>query len=196
MLSLFRPFVVTFILIPALILNAEAQNSWYPLTDQEGGFTIRFPNRPQYQQIPNRQYGFTSESYSFFYQKHSLQILFVPLETPPKTPQEALKALNDSSASYTTGFGKLIKQDKLPDGGRQYDNVYSDQGVMMLMRSRLYVRHGNLYTISCTAEASEGIDERIAEQFFSSFKFLEDLPKQLRTPQRRMTKRSVRPTAW
>jgi hypothetical protein len=194
-ISIRHPLVVVFVLILTLSPTVVAQNGWYPTTDQEGGFIVRFPGRPKYQQIPNRQYGFTSESYSFYYQKHTLQILYVPFEVPPRTPQEALIALNNSSASYTTGFGRLIRQEKLGDGGRQYDNIYSDEGIVMHMRTRLYVRHGNLYTLSCTAEASDGFNERIAEQFFSYFKFLEDLPKQLPPLQRRTTRRNAKRTA-
>jgi hypothetical protein len=174
--------------------TAIGQVTWREVTDQEGGFAISFPGRPKYQQIPNRQYGFTSESYSFFYQNHDLRISFVPLEPSPKTPREASKALNDSSAAYTTRFGRLIRQEKLPDGGRQYDNVYSSNGRSGYMRTRLYVRHGNLYTLSCTNDAAGYIDERIAQRFFSSFRFLEDLPRRRVTPRKSVMKRNAQRT--
>jgi hypothetical protein len=109
--------LIPFLLI-AVATTADARVSWQAITDQEGGFTISFPGHPKYQQIPNKTYGFTSESYSFYYRNHDLRISFVPLDPPPRTPAEALKALNDSSASYTSGFGKLIRQNKLSDGGR------------------------------------------------------------------------------
>jgi hypothetical protein len=184
-----------FLCVFALVIvttTTAAQSKWHETTDREGGFTVSFPGRPKYQQIPNKAYGFTSESYSFFYGGHDLRISFVPLDPPPRTPAQALKALNDSSASYTTGPGKLIRQDKLADGGRQYENVYSSQGTLMQERTRLYVRHGNLYTLSCITDYSPGIDEQIAECFFSSFRFLEDLPPRPTTPPRRVIKSGTR----
>lgn len=188
----FTHFLIAFTLV-MVTTTAATQGTWREIIDREGGFTIRFPGSPKYQQLPNRTYGFTSESYSFFYRSHDLRISFVPLDPQPRTAAEALKALNDSSASYTS-FGKLVRQDKLPDGGRQYENLYSDQGILMQVRTRLYVRHGNLYTLSCTTDASSGIDEQIAQQFFSSFRFLEDLPPQPVTPPRQVIRKGVRST--
>jgi hypothetical protein len=194
MFRLNHHFHIVLLLVITLSPATLAQGSWHSITDQEGGFTISFPGQPRYQQIPNRQHGFTSESYSFFYQNHDLRISFVPLDPPPRTPREASKALNDSSAAYTTGFGRLLRQEKLPNGGRQYDNIYSSDGQSGYMRTRLYVRHGNLYTLSCTNDAADNIDERIAERFFSSFRFLEDLPQRQVTPQKSVTKRTVQMT--
>lgn len=185
--------LILFLLI-AVATTAEAQVSWQAITDQEGGFTISFPGQPKYQQIPNRLYGFTSESYSFFYRNHDLRISFVPLDPQPETPREASKALNDSAAAYTSGFGRLLRQEKLPDGGRQYDNLYSREGRLGYMRTRLYVQHGYLYTLSCTNDGADSIDEQLAERFFSSFRFLEDTPKQRVSPQKRVTRRKARST--
>lgn len=186
--------IVRYLLFALILVNvqsapAAAQDEWRAIKDREGGFTISFPGRPKYEQVPNKTYGFTSESYSFYYQDHDLRISFVPFDPPPMTTAEALQDLNNASASYTTGFGKLVREEKLPDGGRQYENIYSREGVLMQVRTRLYVRHGNLYTLSCTADASSGIDEQIAGQFFSSFRFLEDLPPRPTTPPRRVIRR-------
>jgi len=185
--------LIPFFLV-AVAATAEARVSWRAITDHEGGFTISFPGRPKYQQIPNRQHGFTSESYSFFYQNHDLRITFVPFDPPPRTPAEASAALNNSSAAYTSGFGKLLGQEKLSDGGRQYDNLYSSEGRPGYMRTRLYVRHGNLYTLSCTNDGADSIDERLAERFFSSFRFLEDLPRQRVSPRKRVPRGKARST--
>ncbi len=185
--------------ITSVTAAAAVQTAWHEITEREGGFTISFPGSPKYQQVPNRTYGFTSESYSFYYRNHDLRVSFVPLDPLPRTTAEALKALNDSSASYTTGFGKLVKQEKLPDGGRQYENVYSREGRLFQALTRLYVRHGNLYTLSCTTDASPGIDEQIEEKFFSSFKFLEDLPPRPATTPRRVISQgggSTRHSKW
>jgi len=188
--QLYSALILTFALTPVI----SAQSNWYQITDQEGGFTISFPGRPKYQQIPNRQHGFTSESYSFFYQNHDLRISFVPLDPPPRTPGEASAALNNSSAAYTSGFGKLLGQEKLPDGIRQYDNLYSSGGRLGYMRTRLYVRHGNLYTLSCTNDGADSIDEQLADRFFSSFRFLDALHKQRVPPRKRVPRGKARST--
>jgi hypothetical protein len=187
--------LLALILVSSPSILAAAQDGWQTTTDKEGGFAVSFPGKPTYQQFPDRTYGFTSEGYSFYYQDHNLMISFVPLDPAPRTPVEALKTLNAVSASYT-GFGKLVRQDKLPDGGRQYENVYSQAGMLFQARTRLYVRHGNLYTLSCTADASSGINEQIAAQFFSSFRFLEDLPPRPTAPPTRGIRKGAGSTGY
>jgi hypothetical protein len=58
------------------------------------------------------------------------------------------------------------------------------------------VRHGNLYTLSCTNDSTDSIDEQLAERFFSSFRFLEDLPRQRVAPQKKVKKQNAQSTGY
>ena len=182
--------LITLLISSTLSFISTAQGQWQRITDREGGFVINFPGYPAYQQTTVRDTGLATEIYSFLYLGHTLQISFGPLDPLPKTTREITKALSDSAASYTNGFGTLVRQEKLLDGGRQYDNLVLDEGQILHMRSRLYVRNGNLYTLSCSSYAPDGIDERIAERFFSSFKFLDDVPNQPPTSSRSGVRRA------
>jgi hypothetical protein len=189
-LYLLRLLIITLAGMVICLPSLALQNNWQRTIDREGGFTISFPGHPTYQQTTVRDSGLATEIYSFTYQGHILQISFGPLNPAPSTPREINKALSDSTASYTRGFGTLVSQEKLPDGGRQYDNLIPDEGQILHMRSRLYVHNGNLYTLSCSSYAHDGINERVAERFFTSFRFLGDVSNQTSTPRRLGGKRT------
>jgi hypothetical protein len=101
-----------------------------------------------------------------------LHIAFGPIVPAPRTVVEANKILSDTANVYARNAGSLLRQEKLPDGGRQFDNLVKTPSGTMFLRSRVYVRRGMVFTLSCGSYAQDGIDERIAEQFFSSFGFI------------------------
>jgi hypothetical protein len=60
----------------SLFQTSPAQINWQRITDQEAGFSISFPGKPTYHQLTNPITGDPTESYSFVYNGHHLQILF------------------------------------------------------------------------------------------------------------------------
>jgi len=99
--------------------------------------------------------------------------------------------LGEIADIYARNTGILLRQEKLSDDGRQFDNLVKMPNGTLHLRSRVYVRRGMTYTLSCGSYAADGIDERIAGQFFSSFDFLNDTSKQVVTTRRSPPKRSV-----
>jgi hypothetical protein len=162
---LFIPIVIIAIFNPAW----AAQEQWQRITDPEAGFNISFPGRPTYQQITNPVTGEPAENYSFVYNQHHLQIMFWHLTDPPRTAAEATQVLNSISRVYARNAGTLLRQEKLPGGGRQYDNVLTDKEGTLHLRTRIYLLRGMFFQLSYGTYSPEGIDEGIAERFFSSF---------------------------
>lgn len=159
----------------AFLQVSVAQEQWQRTIDKEAGFTISFPGKPSYEQSTDPTLLHQTETYKFFYNERLLQITFAPLAKQPRSSSE----LSDAFAEFTrvhTRDGKLLRQMKLPDGGRQYDNVTTDKNGIAYHRTRVYIRNGKYYAISYSIYASDGIDEREAEQFFSSFRFTDDIP--------------------
>ena len=172
MQSLTRLLLNVMILITALASATAAQERWENITDHEAGFTIRFPGKPTYLNITNPITNEPMENYSFAYNLHHLQIMFWQLAEPPESEAEAIRLLNSASQVYARGAGKLLRQEKLPDGGRQFENIKIDSEGTLHLLTRIYLHHGKFYQLAYGTYAPDGIDERIAERFFSSFRFL------------------------
>jgi hypothetical protein len=177
----------TFIALALLLLLSPADAAhrpWQTITDQDAGFKISFPGKPTYQQFPNPETGEPMEQYSFQYNGHQLVISISTLDDPPRTAAEVFQLLNNTAQVYATGAGTLLRQENLPGGGRQYDNIKIDTEGTLHLRTRLYIHNGKVYTITYGTYAAEGLDEQIAKQFFSSFNFINMAPR-YRMPNRR-----------
>lgn len=161
----------TLIVIVALSSVSPAQVKWQPILEEEAGFTISFPGQPTYGESTAPETGQPLETYSFYYNGNTLHIAFGPILPAPKTAMQVNKVMSDTADVYARNAGNLLRQAKLPDGGRQFDNLVKTPSGLMYLRSRVYVRRGMMFTLSCGSYSSDGIDERIAEQFFSSFSF-------------------------
>jgi hypothetical protein len=178
MRSLTSTILIAAYLITTLPQASAAQAKWQRITDREAGFTISFPGKPTYKQLINPVTDEPMENYAFAYGLHYLQIMFWTLTDPPRSRDEAIKMLNNMVQVYGRNAGILVKQEKLPDGGRQYDNVLEDDQGTLHLRTRLYLRRGTFYQVSYGTYAKEGINEGLARQFFSSFRITIAAPYQ------------------
>jgi hypothetical protein len=111
------------------------------------------------------------ENYTYNFNQHQLMITVQHLSNPPRTANELRELLNGSAQLYALGDTDLLRQEKLPGGGRQYDNVRRTSEGILYMRSRLYIRNGILYMLSYGTTAPTGIDDDIAGRFLDSFSF-------------------------
>lgn len=145
-----------------------AQTRWQEIVDREAGFMISFPGKPTYQQTVAPKTGLPFEVYSFYYNGNLLQVTFQPINPAPRTALEVNQVLSNSAEVYADG---LIGQAKLPDGGRQFDNLMETKSGTLHLRTRLYVHSGKLFALSCGSYEVDGVNERLAERFFSSFSF-------------------------
>jgi hypothetical protein len=165
-------FLVSLILLIAQQHTVSSQNTWQQITDGEAGFTISFPAKPIYEQSNDPTLSHQTEKYKFFYNGRYMQIIFASLNKRLQTPAD----LSDAFAEITrvqANDGILLRQVKLPDGGRQYDNVTTDATGTAYHRTRVYIRNGRYYALTYSMYANDGIDERDAERFFSAFRFIE-----------------------
>lgn len=177
----------------ALVITAgtsisSAQNRWQVITDRQAGFTASFPSRPAYEESTVPETGQPLESYSFYYNGNLLRISYGPTVPAPRTTMQVNKLLAEIADLYAKNTGTLLRQEKLSEDGRQFDNLVKMPNGILHLRSRIYVRRGMVYTLSCGSYAADGIDERVAGQFFSSFGFLNDTSRQAVTTRRNTPK--------
>lgn len=171
-------FLILIIGLATLPAATLAQQRWQSITDQEFGFSISFPGKPTYQLQTNPLIDAPVENYTFIYNVHHLQISFWALTDPPRTPSEVTLFLNNSIHVYGRSAGTLLRQEKLPDGGRQFDNVMTDAIGTLHLRTRIYLHRGKFFSLSYGTYAPKGFDEQIAQQFFSSFRLITTATRQ------------------
>jgi len=99
-------------------------------------------------------------------------IKFAPLLRVPRNPVELSRAFAEVTKEFS-GRGTLVRQEKLQDGGRQYYNVSSESTGRLHMLTRIYIHRGRHYQLVYGTFDPAGIDEQVANSFFSSFKFIE-----------------------
>lgn len=192
--------VLSLILIGFVAHASSAQTTWQRIYDRDAGFTISFPGRPAYRESTVPETGQPLETYEFYYNGHTLHIAFTPIAPAPRTAAEVNRLLSDTAGLYARDTGSLLRQEKLPDGGRQFDNLVKTPSGTLHIRSRVYVRRGMMFTLSCGSYASDGVDERTAEQFFSSFSFINVPPgrqvNSSRGAARRTSPRGIDSSRW
>lgn len=185
----FFPFL-SLIILGAFAQATSAQITWQRITDNAANFTISFPGRPEYGESTAPETGQPLETYSFYYNGNTLHIAFTPLVPAPRTVLQVNRALSDTANVYARNAGNLLRQEKLPDGGRQFDNIVKTPSGTLHLRTRTYIHRGMIFTLSCGSYAQDGIDEQIAGRFFSSFSFTSDDPRRPVAARRTMPKKS------
>ncbi|HEX8495302.1 MAG TPA: hypothetical protein VF658_20995 [Pyrinomonadaceae bacterium] len=169
--------IMVLLLTISLIPVSSAQTTWQQVTDREAGFTISFPGQPTYQATADPATGLQTEIYKFFYSGRLLQITFALLPKSVRNRAEFGRVYSEFTQLVVPSSGILLRQQKLPDGGRQYDTVADTKDGTIYGRTRLYLRNGRYYAIAFEMYAQNRIDEREAERFLSSFNFLDALSK-------------------
>lgn len=187
----FIGITATALVFAASTVVSSAQDGWQRITEQGAGFSISFPGRPSYEESLIPETGQPLESYSFYYNGNLLHIVFGPIVPAPRTAMEVNELLGRIAEGYARDTGTLLSHEKLPNRGRQFDNLVRMRNGTLHLRSRVYVRRGMTYTLSCGSYATEGIDERVAGQFFSSFSFTNDVPKRIENARRNSHKKSL-----
>ena len=172
MLRLICRHLSAFVLAQLFLLTSAAQTVWQPFTDKEGGFTVSFPGKPRYEEGSLAQNGDPEETYKFQYGDNFLWVKFAPLSSIPRNPVELSRVYAQITREFSKA-GTLVGQEKLPDGGRQYYNVEDVSSGRLHMLTRVYLHRGRQYHLIYGTFASRGVDERLADRFFSSFRFIE-----------------------
>lgn len=187
--------VMVLVVLPQV---STAQDRWQEITDQEAGFTISFPAKPTYEQSNDPTRLHQTELYKFFYNGRRMQIEFAHLNKQLRTSTE----VSDAFAEITRVQAKdgiLLRQVKLPDGGRQYDNLITDKNGTAYHRTRVYIHNGRHYALTYSMYAKDGIDEKEAAMFFSSFRFINELPARqaaARRPSNKPRKNDAQRRGW
>lgn len=173
------------VLAQFLFLAAAAQAVWQPFSDQEAGFTISFPGKPNYEAGGVLQNGDPEETYKFNYGEHFLWVKFAPLTRVPRNSVELSRIYAEITRDFSKA-GTLVRQEKLLDGGRQYYNVVDVSSGRLHMLTRVYLHGGRQYHLIYGTFAPTGINEGLADRFFSSFRFIDFQPDRAGLVHRRL----------
>lgn len=189
--NLIQILLIASAIVFALPQSSVAQGQWHKITDREAGFTISFPGGPTYEQSSDPTLLHQTEKYKFFHNGRLLQIVFAPLSRRIRTTADLSDAFSEITR-VQAGDGTLLRQMKLPDGGRQYDNVTNDENGTAFHRTRVYMRNGRYYALSYSMYGVNGLDERETQRFFSSFAFMNSsTPKPAAVSRHKPVRRNV-----
>ncbi len=172
MLRLIRRHLRAFALAQLFLLTSAAQIVWQPFTDEDAGFTVSFPGKPSYEEGSLSQNGDPEETYKFQYGDNFLWVKFAPLSGIPHDSVELSRMYAQITRDFSNA-GTLVRQEKLPDGGRQYYNVEDKSSGRLHMLTRVYLHRGRQYHLIYGTFAPAGVDEGLANRFFSSFRFID-----------------------
>jgi hypothetical protein len=189
MSRLLRYYFPAIVIAALLSVGSMAQAGWHPYTDEEAGFTVSFPGKPTYEEINHPQSGEPQETYKFHYGENFLWVTVVSLPKAPRNSAELNRAYAEITKDFS-GTGILVRQEKLPDGGRQYYNIVNRPSGRLHMLTRNYIHRGRHYQLVCGTFAPAGIDEQVASRFFSSFRFIGTTSKSTSSVRDRLPARS------
>jgi hypothetical protein len=157
MSALLRNYTIALAIVISLSHSTRAQEVWQPYTDKEAGFTISFPGKPTYEQVSAPQSGNPKETYKFQYGEHFLSVTFAPLLRVPRNSVELSQAYAEITREFSEK-GTLVRQEKLPGGGRQFYNVSNESSGKLHMLIRSYIHRGRHYQLVYGTFAPAGAD--------------------------------------
>ncbi len=160
------------LLLVSLTSVSSAQTGWQQVIDKEAGFTISFLGKPIYIAETDPATGLQIEIYKFFYTGRLLRITFAPLSGSVRTPSELSRVYSEFANQVVPQNGTLLRQQKLADGGRQYDTLAETKDGTIYGRTRFYLHNGRYYTIAFEMFARDGINERKQSNFSLRLIFL------------------------
>ena len=184
-------FACLFLCLNSAATGAQARARWYVLNGPDGDFTVEFPAPPGSETMVSEQLPFSGQKMFFYSYKVDEAYMFtfnykdLPTRAASINRQQVL-------AEYERGLfldaWSVVKQEKLPDGGWQYEAVTPLQVGFKSppearLRTRVYFRGSRMYTLAVLSRDPNAPADQ-AQRFFSTLRFLK-APPPPPTPRRR-----------
>jgi len=195
-------FVAAFysaLLLCLLVQSASAQEQWRTLTGRDQDFSVSLPAEPERKSEVTHQMPFTGQTITSYSARMGEAYYFVVnfRDLPAKAASmDRQQVLTEYERGLFLDAWSVIKQEKLPDGGWQYEAVTPLQvGTFTSppkarLRTRVYFRGSRMYTLAVLSRDPNGPADE-AQRFFSTLRFLKAPPAPPAPRRRALTAREA-----
>nr|QEO73716.1 hypothetical protein [uncultured bacterium] len=170
---------------------AQAREGWHAVNGPDGDFSVEFPAPPASETIISEQLPFIGQKMFLYSYKVDGAYMFT-FNYKDLSAKAASMERQQVLAEYERGLfldaWSVVKREKLPDGGWQYEAVTPLQVGFKSppearLRTRVYFRGSRMYTLAVLSHDPNSPADQ-AQHFFSTLRFLK-APPPPPTPRRR-----------
>jgi hypothetical protein len=161
----------------------QAHEGWHAVNGPDGDFTVEFPEPPAFKTWVTEQLPFTGQKMVFYSYQVDGEYMFTfnYKDLPARAvSMDRQQVLTEYERGLFLDAWSVIKQEKLPDGGWQYEAVTPLQVGFKSppearLRTRVYFRGGRMYTLAVLSRDPNATADQ-AQRFFSTLRFLKAPP--------------------
>jgi hypothetical protein len=172
-----------FLCFTSAAAGAQAREGWHAINGPDGDFTVEFPAPPTSRITVSEQLPFIGQKmFSYSYKvDEAYMFTFNYKDLPAKTASmDRQQVLTEYERGLFLDAWSVVKQEKLPDGGWQYEAVTPLQVGFKSppearLRTRVYFRGSRMYTLAVLTSDPNGPADQ-AQRFFSTLRFLKAPP--------------------
>lgn len=176
-------FACLFLWLTGTSAGTQAREGCHVINGPDGDFTVEFPAPPASMTTVSEQLPFIGQKmFSYSYKVDGAYMFtfnYKDLPAKAASTDRQLVLTEYERGLFLDGWN-VIKQEKLPDGGWQYEAVTPLQVGFKSppearLRTRVYFRGGRMYTLAVlSSDPNSPADQ--AQRFFSTLRFLKALP--------------------
>jgi hypothetical protein len=191
-------FACLVLYLTSTFASTKTHEGWHVINALDGDFTVEFPAPPTSRTTVSEQLPFIGQkmiSYSYKVDD-AYMVTFNYKDLPSKAASiDRQLVLTEYERGLFLDAWSVVKQEKLPDGGWQYEAVTPLQvgfksPPKARLRTRVYFRGSRMYTLAVLSrDPNAGADE--AQRFFSTLRFLKAPPPPSAPRRRALTAREA-----
>jgi hypothetical protein len=176
-------FAYLFLYLASASAGAQAHEEWYVINGPDGDFTVEFPAPPASETTVSEQLPFIGQKmFSYSYKVDEAYMFTFNYKDLPVRAASINKqqVLTEYERGLFLDAWSVVKQEKLPDGGWQYEAVTPLQVGFKSppearLRTRVYFRGSRMYTLAVLSSDLNALADQ-AQRFFSTLRFLKAPP--------------------
>lgn len=174
-------FILSFSVL-AFGQDAKENNltQWYQLKSEEGGFSIKFPTKPNYEpgsfKIANIE--IPTYSYSYELNKDGVAVGITYANFPAgfagDNESSFIGAVSNVSRGITSRGGKIISQKIIDYKGCEGREIIASSPTFARFQGRIFISGQRFYIIICVLASKSPNTEEIATNFFNSLEIFDN----------------------
>jgi hypothetical protein len=172
-----------FLCLTSAAAGAQAREGWYVINGPDGDFTVEFPVLPTSETTVSEQLPFIGRKMFFYSYKvdEAYMFTFNYKDLPARAASmDRQQVLTEYERGLFLDAWSVVKQEKLPDGGWQYEAITPLQVGFKSppearLRTRFYFRGSRMYTLAVLSRDPNAPADQ-AQRFFSTLRFLKAPP--------------------